>query len=76
MQDWIKEMKEKVATACRILAMEGLMDGVLGHVSVRIPDSQDMLIRCRGPEESGVAYTTSDVVRRVGFDGLSDDLQG
>lgn len=55
--------------------MEGLVEGILGHVSVRINERQ-MLIRCRGEEERGVRYTTPDAIRLVDFDGNGDDLQG
>jgi ribulose-5-phosphate 4-epimerase/fuculose-1-phosphate aldolase len=64
-----EELREKVAVSCRILAMEGLVDEILGHVSTRIPDSDDMWIRCRSSEEEGVRYTTVDAIRRVDFDG-------
>ena len=33
----LPHMREEVATSCRILARHGLIDGVLGHVSARIP---------------------------------------
>jgi ribulose-5-phosphate 4-epimerase/fuculose-1-phosphate aldolase len=64
--------RELVADACRILAMEGLVQGVLGHVSARV-DGERMLIRCRGPAEQGLAFTTPDDVRLVDFDGRGDD---
>lgn len=62
------EGRALVATACRILARRGLVDGVLGHVSLRAgPDR--LLVRCRGPRELGVARTQPDDVRLVDFDG-------
>lgn len=76
MNDSLYELREKIAISCRILAMEGLVDETLGHVSARIPNSDEMLIRCRGEEENGVRYTTVDAIRRVDFDGNSHDLQG
>ncbi|MBI2357932.1 MAG: class II aldolase/adducin family protein [Deltaproteobacteria bacterium] len=69
MADPIEELREKVALSCRILAMEGLVEGILGHVSARIPDSQEMWIRCRSQKEQGVRYTSVDAIRRVNFDG-------
>jgi ribulose-5-phosphate 4-epimerase/fuculose-1-phosphate aldolase len=63
------ELREKVALSCRILAMEGLVDGIVGHVSARIAGTDEMWIRCRSPEEEGVRYTTVDAIRRVDFDG-------
>jgi ribulose-5-phosphate 4-epimerase/fuculose-1-phosphate aldolase len=70
----LEELREKMALSCRILAMEGLVEGTLGHVSVRIPGSAEMLIRCRGEEERGVRYTGKEAIRRVDFDGRGDDL--
>jgi ribulose-5-phosphate 4-epimerase/fuculose-1-phosphate aldolase len=64
----VDQLREKVAIACRILAREGLVDGILGHVSVRTTDNR-MLVRCRGPRERGLAFTTSADVRLVDFDG-------
>lgn len=61
-------LKEQVATACRILAARGLVEGVVGHVSARTPDG-DVLVRCRGPEERGLARTVAGDVRAVGLDG-------
>lgn len=64
-----EELQKKVALSCRILAMEGLVEGILGHVSARIPDSEEMWVRCRSQEEQGVRYTTLDAIQRVDFDG-------
>lgn len=63
---------DDLARACRILASEGLMENILGHVSARIGDNE-MLLRCRGPEERGLRFTTPADIRRVpiltkGFD--------
>ncbi|KAA9011185.1 class II aldolase/adducin family protein [Niallia endozanthoxylica] len=76
MSDSLNELREKVALSCRILAMEGLVDETLGHVSARIEGTEEMLIRCRGDMETGVRYTSAEAIRRVDFDGNGDDLQG
>ncbi|TDV56450.1 class II aldolase/adducin family protein [Actinophytocola oryzae] len=57
-----------VADACRVLAARGLSDGVLGHVSLRV-DEERLLIRCRGPHERGLAWTTPEDIRLVTLDG-------
>ncbi|MCY9666774.1 class II aldolase/adducin family protein [Paenibacillus alginolyticus] len=75
MNEHVQEWRSKVAQSCRILAMEGLVEGILGHVSVRMND-QEMLIRCRGEQETGVRYTMSDAIRLVDFDGKGNDLIG
>ena len=69
MADLNDELRRKVAVSCRILAMEGLVDDILGHVSARIPDADEMWIRCRSSEEEGVRYTTIAAIQRVDFDG-------
>ena len=56
--------------------MLGLCKEITGHVSVRIPDSEDMLVRCRGDNEYGVQFTTPDQVRRVSIRGENADLDG
>jgi ribulose-5-phosphate 4-epimerase/fuculose-1-phosphate aldolase len=69
MAEPMEELRGKVAVACRILAMEGLVDEILGHVSARIAEADEMWIRCRSPQEEGVRYTTVVAIRRVDFDG-------
>ena len=71
----IEKLKENVAKSCQILAMEGQFDGILGHVSVKI-DEKRMLIRCRGPKEKGLLYTTADDIKEVDFDGNGEFLEG
>jgi len=63
------EVRAKVALACRILAKEGLTFELVGHVSARVPGSDEMWIRCRGAEEAGVEFTGDDAVRRLDFVG-------
>ena len=62
------ELRETLARACRILAWKGLVEGVLGHVSARV-GRDEILVRCRGPHEAGLARTTADDIRRISFDG-------
>lgn len=67
MAEPLDDLRHKVALSCRILAMTGLMKDVLGHVSVRIPGTEEMLIRSRGPNESGLLFTEDDDIRRAEF---------
>ncbi|HVV18484.1 MAG TPA: class II aldolase/adducin family protein [Pseudonocardiaceae bacterium] len=64
----IERMRAEVADACRILATEGLVDGILGHVSARVDDTT-MLVRCRGPREHGLLFTEASDIRLVDLDG-------
>lgn len=68
-----------VAQACRMMAERGLVEHVLGHISARVsPD--ELLIRCRGPYESGLAATRTEDIKAVGIDdpiaGVVRDLDG
>jgi ribulose-5-phosphate 4-epimerase/fuculose-1-phosphate aldolase len=57
-----------VAEACRVAAARGLVDGILGHVSLRLDDAR-LLIRCRSDRDDGVAFTSPEDIRLVRFDG-------
>lgn len=69
MIDEVSELRMKVAISCRILGMLGLVRGTTGHVSARIPGTDEMWIRCRGGDEYGLMFTGLHNVRRVDFDG-------
>ena len=70
----LEKLRKRVALSCRILAMQGLVEGILGHVSVRIPQRNEMFIRCRSEKERGVLFTKTSAIRRVDFDGHGEDL--
>jgi ribulose-5-phosphate 4-epimerase/fuculose-1-phosphate aldolase len=65
------ELREAVATACQVMAERGLVEHVLGHISARVSPGE-LLVRCRGLHESGLAYTTADDIRLVPMDGQRD----
>lgn len=67
------ELRDKIALSCRILANEGLVEGMLGHVSFRLT-SEEMLIRCRSEDDYGVLFTRGSDIRRVDFDGRGEEL--
>jgi ribulose-5-phosphate 4-epimerase/fuculose-1-phosphate aldolase len=71
----LDDLRNKVALSCRILAMMGLVKELTGHVSVRLPDSEEMLIRCRGEDECGLPYTSADAIRRTDFNGNGKELE-
>lgn len=76
MDENLQELRSKVATSCRILAMEGLVEEILGHVSVRVPDSDMTLVRCRSEDERGLLFTSDSDIRGVDLDGRGPDLSG
>ena len=62
-------LKERVAQACRILGRLDLTNAATGHVSARVPGTDRLVIRARGPGELGVRYTTQEEVIEVTLDG-------
>jgi 3,4-dihydroxyphthalate decarboxylase len=62
------DLRRQVADACRVLAVRGLADGILGHVSLRVRPGQ-ILIRCRGPHERGLLHTTAADIHLLDLDG-------
>ena len=68
-QQNIASLCESVARSCRIIGMLELSNPTQGHVSVRVPGQEKVLIRARGPMEAGLLYTTPDEVITVDFDG-------
>lgn len=62
--------RTEIAEACRVLAARELADGYLGHISLRMDDER-ILVRCRGPEERGLAWTTAADIRLVDLDGAA-----
>jgi ribulose-5-phosphate 4-epimerase/fuculose-1-phosphate aldolase len=67
----LADARRTVALACRVIAHAGLVEDVLGHVSLRLPDGR-VLVRCRGPEERGLLFTRDDDIRLVDLDGGGD----
>lgn len=64
-----QDSRELVAQACRILGNLGLTKGTQGHVSMKLPDSDLLLIKARGPDESGVRYTEARDIITVDLSG-------
>jgi ribulose-5-phosphate 4-epimerase/fuculose-1-phosphate aldolase len=64
----VQSKREELASACRVLAARGLADGILGHISLRCGDGR-LLVRCRGPEERGLAWSTANDIRLVDLEG-------
>jgi L-fuculose-phosphate aldolase len=63
------DLRTRIARACRVLGKMELTRGLRGHISGRIPGTERVFIRARGPAESGVRYTTEDEVVEIGLDG-------
>ncbi|GFG64414.1 hypothetical protein MKUB_19040 [Mycobacterium kubicae] len=68
MTNALDQQRVLVAQACRVAAARGLVDGTLGHLSVRVDDDH-LLIRCRSDDDTGVAFTRPRDIRLITFDG-------
>ena len=64
----LDQQRTLVAQGCRVAAARGLVDGILGHLSLRVDDDH-LLIRCRSDADTGVAFTRPTDVRLIRFDG-------
>ncbi|OBK51632.1 class II aldolase/adducin family protein [Mycobacterium sp. 1081908.1] len=62
--------RELVAQGCRVAAARGLVDGILGHLSLRVDDER-LLVRCRSDTDAGVAFTRPGDIRLITFDGTA-----
>jgi ribulose-5-phosphate 4-epimerase/fuculose-1-phosphate aldolase len=63
------DIRRRVSEACRVLGRLDITKAATGHVSARLPGTDRILIRARGPAELGVRYTTDDQIVEVGMDG-------
>jgi L-fuculose-phosphate aldolase len=63
------QLRELVARSCRILGKLNLTKEPSGHVSARVPGADKVLIKARGPEESGLRFVTVDDIITVDFTG-------
>jgi ribulose-5-phosphate 4-epimerase/fuculose-1-phosphate aldolase len=66
--DQLDGQRALVAQGCRVAAARGLVDGILGHLSLRVDDLH-LLIRCRSDSDTGVAFTRPSDIRLIRFDG-------
>ena len=64
MPDELEDLRHKVALSCRMLAMMGMVKASLGHVSARIPGTDEMLIPCRAHEDIGLPFVKDEDIRR------------
>jgi ribulose-5-phosphate 4-epimerase/fuculose-1-phosphate aldolase len=78
MSSELDQLRSDVAVACRVLAARKLAPGILGHISVRV-ERRLLLIRCRGPQERGLAFTSPEDIKLVtadGSEGQAGELAG
>ncbi|OBH55390.1 class II aldolase/adducin family protein [Mycobacterium sp. E2479] len=66
----LEQQRALVAQGCRVAAARGLVDGILGHLSLRVGDGR-LLVRCRSDTDIGVAFTRPSDIRLITFDGTA-----
>ena len=69
----LAQLREMVARSCRILGKLNLTKEPSGHVSARVSGEDKILIKARGPDESGLRFVTAQDVITVNFDGKKVD---
>jgi ribulose-5-phosphate 4-epimerase/fuculose-1-phosphate aldolase len=65
----IAELRQKVMLSCRMIGVRGVSKGSFGHVSARIPGTDHILIKAKGPDEEALEFATERDIIRL-------DLQG
>ena len=65
----ISKLRELVAQSCRILGKLNLTKEPSGHVSARVPGENAVLVKARGPEESGLRFVSGRDIITVDLDG-------
>ncbi len=69
----LEQRRELVARSCRILGKLNLTKEPSGHVSARIPGQDRILIKARGPAESGLRFVSGADIITVDFAGKKVD---
>ena len=74
----LDELKLLVSQSCRIIGKENMTREPAGHVSARIPGTDRIVIKGRGPGEAALRYTMPDDLMIADMDGKKvegrDDL--
>jgi ribulose-5-phosphate 4-epimerase/fuculose-1-phosphate aldolase len=65
----VADLRKKVALSCRIVGTQGLTRGMLGHVSARIPGTDRVLIKGKGPDEEAVEFAAERDVITLDLEG-------
>lgn len=68
-QQEINDLREKVALSCRIIGARGVTRGSFGHVSARIPGTDRILIKSKGPDEEALEFATVRDIITIDIEG-------
>lgn len=65
----VKELRRKVVLSCRIMGHRGVTQGAFGHVSARIPGTDRILIKSKGPNEAPLEFATEKDIITIDLKG-------
>lgn len=65
----VELLREKVALSCRIIGNRGVTKGSFGHVSARIPGTDRILIKAKGPNEEALEFATEKDIITIDLAG-------
>lgn len=69
MTQTMDELRKQVALSCRMIGYNGVTKGTLGHVSVRVPGTDLVLIKGRGADVEGMEFATERDVITINMKG-------
>ena len=69
MPQGVSELRKKVALSCRILGKMGVTKGAFGHVSARIPGTDRILIKSKGPNEAALEFAAEEDIITIDLEG-------
>jgi ribulose-5-phosphate 4-epimerase/fuculose-1-phosphate aldolase len=73
----LTELRHKSVLSHRILTMTGSMADTTGHVFVRIPGTDELLVRCRNDVDVSPAYVEPRCLQRIDLEGnATEDVEG
>jgi ribulose-5-phosphate 4-epimerase/fuculose-1-phosphate aldolase len=65
----VAELRNKVMLACRMLGTRGVSKGSFGHVSARIPGTDRVLIKSKGPDEEALEFASERDIITIDLHG-------
>jgi ribulose-5-phosphate 4-epimerase/fuculose-1-phosphate aldolase len=65
----VNELRKKVALSCRMIGNQGITKGSFGHVSARIPGTDRILIKSKGPAEAALEFATEEDIITIDLSG-------
>lgn len=65
----VGELRKKVALSCRMIGKFGVTRGSFGHVSARIPGTDRILIKSKGPNEAALEFTKEKDIITIDLTG-------